>query len=173
MNPLYQLAAQLLMAFAVLLIGGIIGKLVEKTVGRTLHELELNILFRRMLGTKVMLEELLSGAAKWLIYVMTLLIALKQLGIENIVLYTLLGSILLFCLIGLLLGLRDFIPNAVSGLLLYKRGTITEGDIIKVKDIEGRVKSITLVQTILETKNKDSIYIPNAALVREFWKKKK
>lgn len=171
---LYQLANYLLLALVILFIGGIIGKVTEKMIRRILHELELNLLLRKIIGAKVLLEEAISLGIKWLVYIMTVIIALKQLGIEIIVLNILFAGIVLFCTIGLLLGLRDFIPNAVGGLLLYKKKTIKQGDIIRINDIEGKIKEMTLVQTILETKNREMIYVPNAYLVKEyFWKKRK
>lgn len=171
---LYTWVNQLMLAFVILLIGCIIGKIVEKTVGSVLHGIEVNALLKKLAGTKILLEEALSKVTKWLVYIMTWIIALKQLGIETIVLNILFWSIILFCLIGALLGLRDFIPNALGGLLMYKKGILKKGEVIRVTDVEGRIKSITLVQTILETKNGDMIYIPNATLVKElFWKKKK
>ncbi len=174
LTTIYWLANHILMAVVILFIGGIIGKITEKTIQRILHELELNLLLRRFLGTKVLFEEAVSLGIKWLVYIMTMIIALKQLGIETIVLNILFAGIVLFCIVGILLGLRDFIPNAVSGLLLYKKKAIKQGDVIRVKDIEGKVKEMSLVQTILETKNKDIIYVPNACLVKEyFWKKKR
>jgi len=169
-----MLVNYLLLALVTFFIGGIIGKISEKTIRRILHEMELNLLLRRLLGGKILLEEAISLGIKWLVYIMTLIITLKQLGIETIVLNILFAGIVLFCVVGVLLGLRDFIPNAVSGMLLYKKRVIAVGDIICVKDIEGRVKKMTLVQTILETKNRDIIYVPNAYLVKEyFWKKRK
>ncbi len=164
---------QVILAVIALLIGSSIGKMVEKTVKRVLHELEANAVLRKVVGAKVLLEEACSIAAKWLVYVMAVIIALKQLGIETLALNIFVGAIILFSTIALLLALRDAIPNAVGGLLIFHRGTLRKGDIIRLKDVEGRVHEISLLQTIVETKEGDMMYIPNSALVSElFWKKK-
>jgi small-conductance mechanosensitive channel len=47
------------------------------------------------------------------------------------------------------------------------------GDVIKVKDIEGEVMSMSLVETILKVKG-DTVYIPNSVLTKnEIIKKEK
>ena len=171
---IYNMAVGLLLAVIILLIGGIIGKIFEKAMMRILHELEVNILIKRCVGYRVLVEEAISKAILWFVYITSFVIALSQLGIETLVLNILIGGIIIFVLIGVLLAVKDFIPNTIGGIVIRQRAAFKEGDSIKVKDIDGKVKSISLIQTILETKNGDMIYIPNATLVKElFWKKKK
>lgn len=172
MRPLAYLTNTML-ALMALFIGCIIGKMVEKTVKRMLHELEVNTVIKKIVGVRILVEEGCSISAKWIVYVMASIIALKQLGIETLALNILFGGIILFVVIALLLALRDAFPNAIGGIIIFKRGTIKKGDVIMVKDITGKVLEMSLLQTIVETKNGDIMYVPNAALVRELFQKKK
>src|SRR3990167_2237062 len=62
---------------------------------------------------------------------------------------------------------KEFVPNVVAGFMIYRKNRFKEGDYIKVKDIEGKVVHVNLVETRIKTKGKDIVYIPNSMLSRE------
>ncbi|MBM3200720.1 mechanosensitive ion channel, partial [Candidatus Woesearchaeota archaeon] len=72
----------------------------------------------------------------------------------------------------IILAFKDFIPNITAGFFLHQKNMIKPGDVIKVKDIEGEVVSVSLVETILKVKD-DTVYIPNSVLTKNEVIKKK
>ena len=56
--------------------------------------------------------------------------------------------------------------------LIFQKGLIKEGDIITVQGKEGKIKKITLVETLIETKDEE-IYVPNSILMKKEIIKKK
>ncbi|HYF47914.1 MAG TPA: mechanosensitive ion channel family protein [Planctomycetota bacterium] len=63
-------------------------------------------------------------------------------------------------------SLADTLGNIMGGLALQMERTITIGDWIRVNDIEGRVKELHWRQTSIETRNWDTVVIPNSVLMR-------
>src|SRR5262249_6485160 len=63
-------------------------------------------------------------------------------------------------------SLQDSLGNIMGGLALQMERTIRVGDWIRVDDLEGKVKEIRWRQTSLETRNWDTVVIPNSALIK-------
>ena len=63
-------------------------------------------------------------------------------------------------------SLQDTLGNIMGGLALQMDDTISVGDWIRVGTDEGQVKEIRWRQTSIETRNWDTIVIPNSVLMR-------
>jgi small-conductance mechanosensitive channel/CRP-like cAMP-binding protein len=63
-------------------------------------------------------------------------------------------------------SLADTLGNIMGGLALQTERTISIGDWIRVDQTEGRVKEIRWRQTSIETRNWDTVVIPNSVLMR-------
>jgi small conductance mechanosensitive channel len=62
------------------------------------------------------------------------------------------------------LGIKDFIPNAVAGFFIQHKKELKVGQKIKIKGMQGTITEITLLETKIETKTGDVIFIPNSVL---------
>jgi small-conductance mechanosensitive channel/CRP-like cAMP-binding protein len=63
-------------------------------------------------------------------------------------------------------SLQDTLGNIMGGLALQTERTISVGDWIRVGTEEGRVSEIRWRQTSIETRNWDTVVIPNSVLMR-------
>ncbi|MDQ3133923.1 MAG: mechanosensitive ion channel family protein [Acidobacteriota bacterium] len=63
-------------------------------------------------------------------------------------------------------SLQDTLGNVMGGMALQMERTISVGDWIRVGTDEGQVKEIRWRQTSIETRNWDTIVIPNSVLMR-------
>lgn len=63
-------------------------------------------------------------------------------------------------------SLQDTLGNIMGGMALQMERTISVGDWIRVDQNEGRVKEIRWRQTSIETRNWDTIVIPNSVLMK-------
>jgi small-conductance mechanosensitive channel/CRP-like cAMP-binding protein len=63
-------------------------------------------------------------------------------------------------------SLQDTLGNIMGGLALQMESTIRVGDWIRIDDIEGKVKQIRWRQTSIETRNWDTVVIPNSVLMK-------
>ena len=63
-------------------------------------------------------------------------------------------------------SLQDTLGNIMGGMALQMEHTIRVGDWIRVDDLEGKVKEIRWRQTSVETRNWDTIVIPNSVLMK-------
>jgi small-conductance mechanosensitive channel len=150
----------------ILLIGFVIGKLVGRLVQRLLHEIELNNLLHNITGLKISLEKFVADFITYFVYFVTVITALNQIGLTTTVLYIISGGVIILVIISIVLGIKDFIPNAIAGIVLYRKGELKVGDSIKTRNIEGKITKIDLVETCVETKSGDTIYIPNSLLTK-------
>ncbi|MBU4502040.1 MAG: mechanosensitive ion channel [Nanoarchaeota archaeon] len=164
---------KLIAAIAVLLIGLIAARIISKLITKILSELEVNRILKEQAGVKIPIEEFVSSLVKYLIYFIAIIWALTELGLQTVILYIILAIVLVILVSFIVLAFKDFIPNITAGFFLHQKNIIKKGDIIKVKDIEGQVMDISLVETTIKSKG-DMIYVPNSVLTKnEIIKKSK
>lgn len=152
-------------ALIILLIGFVIGKLAGRVVTKFLHEFDLNNILKTA-GIKRPLEGLIGSLVSYLIYFAAIIMALNKLNVTSWVLYIILITVIVVIVISFLLSVKDFLPNFFAGLFIYRHGIIKEGDNIKVNETSGKVTHISMVETQLETKEGDIVFIPNSLLTK-------
>lgn len=152
-------------AIVVLLIGLIIGLIVKKLLKKILHEIELDQIVKK-LGKAYDLEKRISNLASYLIYFLFFVWALRLLGITSVILYILGGVILLLLGATFLLGVKDFIPNLVAGIVIYRKNYWKKGKKIKINGMEGKIDKLGLLEMEIKTKKGDKIYVPNSLLIK-------
>ncbi|HLC74386.1 MAG TPA: mechanosensitive ion channel domain-containing protein [Candidatus Nanoarchaeia archaeon] len=157
--------SKLIIALLILLVGFIIGRIVGRVVGRLLHEIELDNILSKA-GFKMPLEHTLATLLSYLIYFIAVVMTLNQLGLTTVALYIIVGGAVVLIIIATALGIKDFIPNIIAGIFIYRKGFIHEGQRIIIKNIEGKVSKISIIETELETKSGDRIFVPNSLIVK-------
>ena len=168
-----QLFTKFIVAIVILLIGFVIARIVGRLVQKLLHEVELNNILQKA-GVKIKLEDALSKLITYFIYFITIIWALNSLGLTTTILNMVSATFLILLIVAILLGIKDFIPNLISGFFIYRKGIIKPGDKIKVGNLTGRVIRISLIETEIKTSSGDAVYIPNSTLTKkEFAVKKK
>lgn len=100
---------------------------------------------------------------KYVVFVISILLALDNLGIEMTVLWG--GAAAL--LVGLGLGLQQVFMDLVSGLILLFERSIEVGDVVKVDNLVGSITQIGLRTSNLLTRDNISVIIPNSKLTVE------
>ena len=63
-------------------------------------------------------------------------------------------------------SLQDVLANTIGGTILQMEQLIKVGDWIRVDDLEGRVKATRWRQTSIETRNWETVVIPNSVLAK-------
>lgn len=163
---LAEFYSKMLVAALILLIGIIIGRLVGKLVEKILSELEINRILKKATNIDMALEKVVSKFISYFIYFITVIMALNQLNITTTILQMLSAAVILILIISIVLAVKDFIPNAFAGFYIYRNKFLREGESIRVKGMEGKIIHINLVETKIETKEGDIVYIPNSALTK-------
>ncbi|HSU72527.1 MAG TPA: mechanosensitive ion channel domain-containing protein [Candidatus Binatia bacterium] len=162
---LKPLASNLVVAVVLLLIGVVIAKLLERFIVKMLHELELDRWLRKS-GVKFALEQTIGIAIRYFVYFITIVVALNQIGWTSFVVKLLAAVIFVLILAAILLGVKDFVPNFIAGIRIHQRGFVKEGDIIRVRDIEGEVRQVNLLDTRIKTVTGDLLFVPNSMLTK-------
>ena len=163
--PQSDILGKLITALIIILSGFILGRLVGRLLGRVLHEIELDNILSRT-GIKMPVEHTLATLAAYLIYFIAVIMALNQLGLTTVALYIIVGGAVVMIIIATALGIKDFIPNMIAGIFIYRKGIIRENQRMIIKNVEGKVKKISIIETELETKNGDIILVPNSLIIK-------
>ncbi len=164
-------------ALIILLIGIVIGRVLGKLLKRMLHEFEFDTFIRKTTPIKLSLEEFISHLIEYIVYFSSIVYSLSKIGLVSTVFQFISLIIILFVILSIVLGLKDFIPNILAGIRVQQKENFKEGDIISIQDkdsiIEGKIISLNLLELVLETKKGDVIYIPNSLLTKSLIKKSK
>ncbi len=163
MELLYSKAAVVLI---ILLLGFILGKLSGKIVKKILYEISLNRIIRIVFGIRLKADSIIAGTVSFGIYFISIIYALDKLGLEKAVMNIIVWGTLLIIIASFVLGIKDFIPNLFAGLVIHKRHYFSDGDLIAIGSLTGRVIDSGMIETVIETKKKDIIYIPNSFLLK-------
>jgi len=163
LRPFYL---RIVVALIILVVGLICGQLAGRLVRKILGEVQLDKLIRRVTGLRVKVESIVGSAVKYFLYFVFILWALDTVGLGSLVLNILAGGVVVIIIIAMLLGVKDFIPNAAAGVYLQYKGTVQKNDTVKCGNVQGKVIEMDLVETRIETSQGDIIYMPNSNLLK-------
>ena len=165
--------AKLVAAIAILLIGILFARFLSKLTNKILKEVKLNDILKEEFGVKLPLEEFFSRIVEYIIYFITIIMALNQLGLTTIILYIILVVVLVIIIILIVLAFKDFMPNLTAGFYINRSKNIKKGDNVEVNTVKGKILDINLVETKIKTKEGDEILVPNSFLLKSEILKKK
>lgn len=158
--------SKIIVAVIILLIGFIIGRIIGRLFQKLLHEIEVDKILKKAAHIRVSIEELSGHIISYFIYFIAIIMALKQIGLATDVLNIVSWAIMIVIIVSFFLGIKDLIPNIIAGFIIHRKGFINKGDFIKVKNMQGKVININLIETKIQTRNKDIIHIPNSILTK-------
>ncbi len=160
-----------LTAVLLIILGTVIAQILRKIVKRAIKKTELGPLLKRELNLKTEIEDKIANTIKYIIYTITIIIALTEVGIPSKALEWILIIILVLIVLFVLLAVKDWIPNMAAWLYLIKTQKIKRGETISVRGLEGVVTHIGLLETKVQTKE-EIIFIPNLTLIKGEVRKK-
>lgn len=170
-NLLRPILSKAVVAVVVLLVGFIIGKLAGKTVHWVLRTAEINKRWKELTGMSWRIESFISAMISGAIYFIVIVMALTVLGLSGIIAKIISFGLICLIFISLILALKDFIPNYIDGLRLYKR--IKQKDTIIIENMKGQVEEVTWTDVKIAAENGDILYIPNSLFLKKGFKKVK
>jgi small-conductance mechanosensitive channel len=153
-----------IVAIVLLLIGFILGKICGRLIYKFLHSFELNENFTKLAGMTMKIEEIAESFTTYFIYFVTIVIVLQQVGLVSTILHMIAAGVIILIILSTFLGIKDFIPNAMAGFFIQRKKEFRIGQKIKVKGMQGTIIEINLLETKIETKSGDIIFIPNSVL---------
>lgn len=170
LDVLRPILSKTVVALVVIMIGFIAGKLIGKILQWFLRTAEVNMRWKDITGTNFRIEEITSGMMTGAIYFITVIMALNVLGFSEMIAKIISFGIISLIIISMILAGKDFIPNYVDGLRMYKR--VRKNDMISVDNIKGKVEEITWTDIKMTTENGDTLYIPHSVFLKKGFKKR-
>lgn len=132
----------------ILIICKILVIIVSKILDRVFEKTKLD------LGIRIFLTQ----ALKILIYVIGILMASHELGLNTSSLVAVLGVVSL----ALSLSLQNILTNIFSGVVLLATKPFVVGDFVEISGVTGRVSGITLMRTRINTPDNKVELLPNS-----------
>ena len=154
----------ILISFFTLVMGIIIARLSSNLIKRIIRETNSHKLIKNKFKKVSSLDKILPNLTRIIIYLITINLILDQQEI-NIKKSVIIFSILILSLI--LLSFKDLLPNIVVGIYLKLFKRIKLEETIRINDIEGKIKRISIFEVTILTKKKELISIPNIDLLKK------
>jgi small conductance mechanosensitive channel len=144
---------RLAVALLILIVGGFFSRALSRWLTRALHRFELESPVRL----------LLARVAWALCFLLFLIIALQNLGVELLPLIAGLGV----AGAGIALATQGVLSNMVAGLSIIFAKPFRVGEYIEIAGVEGTVDTITLFSTTLLHIDRSRVVVPNRKIVGE------
>jgi small conductance mechanosensitive channel len=125
------------------LLAKIVGKLVQKAVGRT--------------STQGHIDILIARGVVAIILILGVMIALSEIGLS----FTHVVAVLGLASVGIGFALQDILSNLFAGIILLVQHPFTLGDQVRVGDQEGMVENVRVRDTQILTYAGERVFIPN------------
>lgn len=109
------------------------------------------------------LRSLLVSVISVLLYIVCILLALQNMGVELVPLFAGLG----IAGVGLSLAMQGVLSNVVAGLSIIFTQPYRVGEYIAVAGVEGQVEKVTIFSTNLSHYDRSAVVIPNRKIVGE------
>jgi len=123
--------------------------------------------FIQELGYDEPFIDLVIVGVRYLLYLITFVIAIAQFGFASMIFDAIIILIALFLVFIIIYSLKDFIPNITAGIYLAQVKAIKKGDKIKIGYYSGEVIDMNLFTTTLKDETGRVIIIPNSNLTKK------
>ncbi len=162
MEVMRQLAGKSIVALVTLLIGFIIAKLAGRITRRILSEAEIN---RILAAEEMKLDKAISRLVEYVIYAITLLVILQQFGLTKVVLGIIITVAVVIIGFSALLAIKDFIPNAITGLFIKGKLKKHLGKKVRIGIVSGKLVHVGIVESVIQ--DKEEHHIPHLYTSKE------
>jgi hypothetical protein len=166
--PLFNnIVLAILIFFTGLIIGRIMGKIIEKTFSNI--ELD-KIMYNK--GFSFSIQKLSFILISTSIYIIFFILALNQLGITHLLFSILIIALLTLLLLTIMLSAKEDLPNMLAYRKIKKIPEFKIGEELNSTYGSGEIIKITKRQIQIKTKQEDVISIPHSILLKELEDKK-
>jgi small-conductance mechanosensitive channel len=161
---------KLFIALVIILVGFIIGKIVESVLRYLFVQISLDDRLTKAFKAKRNYARAIRRTIVRIIYIATVLIALDKLSLVDPVFTLVTFLAVVVILISLVLAGMDVVPNIVARASL-RRKRIAVGDEVIVNDkagqIQGTIVDITMTDVHVKRRNGDLLFIPISVFLKE------
>ena len=147
--------------YSLKIIGAILVFMIGKWIARRISKLLGKILLKNNVDET--LSSFLGHIAYYVLFVMVIIAAVGQLGINTTSFLTIVGAA------GLAIGLalKDSLSNFASGVMLIMFRPFKIGDLVTAGGQTGKVESIAIFNTIITTPDNQMVIVPNSSITSD------
>lgn len=153
-SALLSLLPKIFLAVITVVIGAIIAKYLSKITIKAMKKKNVD----------PSVYSFINAIIKFIVYIVAILSALSGLGISVSSFVAALASVG----VALGLGLQNSVSQLVSGIIIIINRPFKKGDFIEIKGINGCVKEIHIMHTVLHTLDNKKIILPNSDVTSNY-----
>ena len=146
-----DVAAGLVIIGLGIVFANVLGKLSEKI----LKSFEIEKVIK-----KFPIGDLVGSVVKFLVYIISIVWGVFQMGIQWIVLIVICAILVIIMIWKVIMGIKDFFPNYLASSKL-KKGRAT-----KLLNLRGRIKKVKIICSVVKLEDGEILYVPNKLLRR-------
>lgn len=158
---------QIINAVLILLIGFVLGKIIQKLLLRIFEMIELDKITRKRLKIRN-LSRIISNILSAIIYLNAIIIALNKLNLATTIVHTIIILLIIVMVVFIVFGVNDIFANFFAGIFFRMRKNISVGEEIRIKDqkrtIQGKIERINILDIRIDTGKEELVIIPNTLL---------
>ncbi len=170
-NLLRPIMSKVVIALIVLIIGFILGKLIGKSMHWLMRSFQVNKFWKEITGLSWRIEGVLGGLCAGAVYFIVVIMTLTILGLSEFITKLFSFGVICIVFISLILAVRDFFLNYISGWSVLKR--IHLKDFVMIDTLKGIVEEISWSDVKIKQENGDVLYIPHSLFLKKGFKKLK
>ncbi|MBS3153094.1 mechanosensitive ion channel [Candidatus Woesearchaeota archaeon] len=161
-STLQSIIIDLVVAVLIIFLGLVIARFLGNLTRRILKEFETDRIIKDYSFLTLKIEDLMGNLVKYLIYLITAVIALNQIGITGIVIYILIGLGILTAVGIVLFDVKDYMRNLVIGIFSKKRKKFRLNQEVRINCVKGRIIDLGITEIKIKTKKEDILVIPSS-----------
>ena len=161
---------KLVIALVIILLGFIIGKIVELVLRKAFTSMNIDERFAQWFKARRNYARAMRRTVVRLIYIFTVVVALAQLSMLQPVVVTLEFLVVLTVVLSFVVAGVDVVPNLLARSALRKKRFGVGDEVILSNSsgvIQGTIVDMTLTDVHVRRRNGDLFFVPNAAFLRE------
>lgn len=163
LNPV---VLDILSAILILFVGIILGKIMGNLLRKLFQAIGVDVFLSKLLRFRVRIQAVLAGLVALAIYVLTVILALQQANLLNILVAGLSYVIILLVLASILLALKDMLPNLVMGWVARRKLRLRRKQQLSFGTYAGVVEEVSLLDIKLRTPEGELLLVPYSVLMR-------
>lgn len=154
-------------ALVILLSGSVIGRIADRLLFKVLRQVSYEDRVARLLKTRRNYERATRRSIVYLIYILTVYLALAQLGLVGTLAAAVLVLFIFAAMTTVVLAAVEVMPALRIRAKLKRRG-IGKGDVVRIADpsgtLTGRVAKLSLIEVQMQRGDGETIFYPLVAL---------
>jgi small-conductance mechanosensitive channel len=168
-NPVVSidLLSNITFALIILLIGFAVGKIIGIALFKLFNGIDLNKGLKKLFIKGFDFSRSISSFVSWIIYVVSVVLALISLNILSEFLLVVLFFVGFVFVGSFVFGLFFSLPNFFAGIIIKNKSLVKKEDFVVVNSVRGKIVKVGFFNTKILGSKKELFFVPNKLVLKK------